>query len=175
MARSRAPGRSAVLGRRALIFVTIGTSLPFDRLIRAADELAAVLPEQEFFGQIGDGGYAPRNFPFVRMLNAQDYAEQIAATHLIVAHAGMGSLITAIDANKPVVIMPRRLAFDEINTDHQVATARRWVGRRGVHVAPDEKALGEAVRLALADASDGAGLCPTPGFIDMLRAYITTA
>ena len=155
-----------------MIFVTIGTSLPFDRLIRAVDALAPGWPGEEFFAQIGDGAYEPRNMRFVRMLSAADYAGRIEASRLIVAHAGMGSLITAIDACKPIVVMPRRLVFDEINTDHQAATAKRWIGRRGVHVAMQESDLAAAVCEAMAASAAGTAIKPTDGFVEKLTAFI---
>ena len=53
--------RPGVLGGGAVIFVTIGSMFPFDRLIRAMDAWAAAQPERrvELLAQIGDGGYEP--------------------------------------------------------------------------------------------------------------------
>ena len=155
-----------------MIFVTVGTSLPFDRLVRAADALAPDLPETPFFAQIGSGAYVPSHMAFAAMLALPEYTELMQGARLIIAHAGMGSLITAIEAGKPIVIVPRRVAYDEINTDHQLATAKRWVGKRGVHVAMDEAALGEAVRSALTEADSGQPLTPTPGFLDKIRSLV---
>ena len=43
------PEGTALLGRRALIFVTIGSLFPFDRLIRLMDELAPRWPGEDVF------------------------------------------------------------------------------------------------------------------------------
>ena len=158
-----------------MIFITIGTSLPFDRLVRAMDALAPDFPNQRFVAQIGEGAYTPANIPFVRMLSAVDYAQHIEAARVIVAHAGMGSLISAVEAGRPIVALPRRLAFGEINTDHQVATARRWMGKAGVHVAMEDQDLQAALRSAVSQSAVGTQLEPTPGFIARIREFIEKA
>ena len=155
-----------------MIFITIGTSLPFDRLVRAMDALVPDFPEQRFFAQIGEGAYTPANIPFVRMLSALEYAQHIEASRVIVAHAGMGSLISAVEAGRPIVALPRRLASGEINTDHQVATARRWMGKAGVHVAMEDADLAAALGQALTQSAAGSRLEPTPGFIARIREFI---
>jgi UDP-N-acetylglucosamine transferase subunit ALG13 len=160
-----------------LIFVTIGSLLPFDRLVRAADELAPSFPGERFRAQIGEGAYAPVNMAFDRFLSAKAFSEAVAEAKLIVAHAGMGSLITAAEAAKPIVILPRRLALDEISTDHQVATAKRLGQRPGVHLALDETELAPAIARALAEVDQGAGL-PTrapAAFLQRIKDFIHEA
>ncbi|HET9160984.1 MAG TPA: glycosyltransferase [Caulobacteraceae bacterium] len=158
-----------------MIFVTTGTSLPFDRLVRAVDALAPRFGDERFLAQIGEGEYRPANMEWVRNLTGSDYADQVNASRLIVAHAGMGSLITAMEAAKPIVVLPRRLKYDEINTDHQLATAKHWVGRTGVFVAMGEDELENALRAALAapapDRTSGDINC----LVDKLKLFIENA
>lgn len=157
-----------------MIFATIGSSLPFDRLIRAVDELAPLWPERPFFAQLGAGAYQPSNMRHARILSATEFMERVRSAELIIAHAGMGSLITALEVGKPIVIMPRRLAHGEINTDHQIATAKRWVGKPGVHVAMDEAELGEAMASAMSDLKAGPSSLPgaQPALIEKIRLFI---
>ena len=56
----------------------------------------------------------------------------------IVAHAGMGTILTALELGKPLLIMPRRAALGEHRNDHQLATAERFAAVDGVKVAFDE-------------------------------------
>ena len=81
-----------------MIFVTIGTLLPFDRLIRLVDGLAPSLPERPFFAQIGKGAYEPRNMDYARHLAPSAFGDKVRQASLIVAHAGMGSVITGTHA-----------------------------------------------------------------------------
>jgi UDP-N-acetylglucosamine transferase subunit ALG13 len=175
MAASGNAGRSALLGRGAVIFTTIGSVLPFDRLVRAIDNLVHDWPEEEFFAQIGEGKYEPVNMPFKRMLDVGRFGETVRAARLIIAHAGMGSVITAMEANKPLVILPRKAEIREHTTDHQMATARWLTGRPGIYVALDDAELGAAIKSALSADRSGAQelprFAPEP-FLEKIRGYL---
>lgn len=127
-----------------MIFLTVGSELPFDRLVRTIDEWCVDRGRQDVFGQIaepGTGGYRPTNFEWRPFLSTHDYDQHCRDADLIVGHAGMGSIITAMTYMKPIVIMPRKAAFKETRNDHQIATAE-WLGERnGVLVAQDEVVL----------------------------------
>jgi UDP-N-acetylglucosamine transferase subunit ALG13 len=160
-----------------LIFVTVGSMLPFDRMVSAVDRLAPSFPDQSFRAQIGEAAYTPVNMAFDRRLTAKAFSEAVEACSVMVAHAGMGSILTAAEAGKPIVIMPRRLADGEILTDHQVATARRLGERPGVYLAMDESELAQAIGRALADDGEGAGLAsqaPAP-FVNRIKDFIHEA
>lgn len=158
-----------------MIFATIGSMFPFDRMIRALDGFAATVAEEEILAQIGDGSYEPRHMRWVRRLDQDAFAETASRAALIVAHAGMGSVITAGRLGTPIVLLPRLQARGEHNTDHQVATADWLRGRPGIFIAEDEERL--AARILEARASAGAGLAPMPAtapadFIARIHAYL---
>jgi len=160
-----------------LIFVTVGSMLPFDRMVAAVDRLVPAFPGQTFRAQIGETALTPVNMAFDRRLPAKAFAEAVAASTLIIAHAGMGSILTAAEAGKPIVVMPRRLADGEILTDHQLATARRLGERPGIYLAMDESELNQAIAAALADGGQSAGLAsraPAP-FINRIKDFIHEA
>ena len=138
---------------RGGIFVSPGSMMPFDRLIRTMDDWAAAHPATPVFFQIGKGSYEPRHGDFVRLMPVADYRARLAAAALFVAHAGMGSIISAIQAGKPLVMLPRLKALGEHNTDHQLATAATIGRRDGLHVAVGEAELGPLLDALLADAS----------------------
>ena len=73
-----------------MIFVTIGSMFPFDRLIRAMDAWAAAQPQPAaLLAQIGDGGFEPGHMRWVRSLPRDAYARAVAEADLVVAHAGI--------------------------------------------------------------------------------------
>jgi len=160
-----------------VIFVTIGTLLPFDRLIRLVDGLAPSLPERPFFAQIGKGAYEPRNMDYARHLAPSAFGDKVRQASLIVAHAGMGSVITAMEARKPIVVFPRALELGEHTTDHQMSTVRWLSGKPGVHVAMDEAALGAVINAALSSAEGCEVMTPTapPQFLERIRRFIADA
>ncbi len=133
-----------------MIFVTIGSMFPFDRLIRLMDGWAQAHPEAELLAQIGAGGYAPSHMPWVRKLDQTEFARTVAGARLIVAHAGMGSVITASQFAKPIVMLPRLKERGEHTTDHQIATANWLRGKPGVHVADADADLGSRIAEAIA-------------------------
>ncbi len=157
-----------------MIFVTIGSLFPFDRLIRIMDDLAPRWPGETFFAQTGDGAYQPRNMEFARSLPAPAFAETLRGSKLLVAHAGMGSVISALEARRPVVILPRDMALAEHTTDHQMATARWLSGKPGIHVAMDEAALPGMIDLALASSGveEAATTSAPPEFLVRIRDFI---
>ncbi len=123
-----------------MIFVTVGEQLPFDRLVRAIDEHAPSL-KQDVFAQIGATSFIPANIAYDKFLAPKDFASKFAEADVIVAHAGMGTIITALELDKPIIVMPRQAALREHRNDHQFATAKRFLKLNYIAVAFDENEL----------------------------------
>ena len=130
-----------------MIFLTVGTQLPFDRLVRVVDAWCAARGTgDKVFGQIGVLGrdnYRPVHFDFAQTLPPGEFDARFAAARCIIAHAGMGSIIGALNAGKPITILPRRADLREQRNDHQLATAARFADRPGLFPAMSEDALPE--------------------------------
>ena len=110
-----------------MIFLTVGTSFPFDRLVRAIDEmLGQGLIEDEIFAQICQGGYAPKNMEYVEVLAKDEYDRHIQESSGLISHAGMGTISMALDHNKPLLVMPRRGCLGELVNEHQLAAAKKF-------------------------------------------------
>lgn len=168
------------MGQRAVsgIFVSVGSMMPFDRLCRAMDEWAAANPQVPVEIQIGKGAYEPRHAKWVRKLPLADYQARVAGCALFVAHCGMGSIISAIEAGKPILMLPRLATLNEHNTDHQLATARHVGIRPGLHVAADADDLKLRASALLADAGHAPmPIAPhaDPAFTARIRAFIEAA
>jgi UDP-N-acetylglucosamine transferase subunit ALG13 len=111
----------------------------------------------------------------VRKLALPDYQARVAGCALFVAHCGMGSIISAIEAGKPILMLPRLQAQGEHNTDHQLATAKHVGIRPGLHVAANEEDLKARASALLADT--GTAPAPISRFADpeftaRIRAFI---
>ena len=120
-----------------MIFLTVGTQLPFDRLVKTVDAFCADHDELELIAQIGDGEYKPKCFKFREQLSIAEFDELFEQASLIISHAGMGSILTALSNAKPVLIMPRRADLGEHRNDHQLGTAERFANKRGCFVFND--------------------------------------
>jgi UDP-N-acetylglucosamine transferase subunit ALG13 len=140
-----------------MILLTVGTQLPFDRLVKTIDEMAPALGE-DVCAQIGESTYAPRNIAWSRTIRPEDFDTRFREARVVVAHAGIGTILTAQKHGKPIILFPRRSAFGEHRNDHQLATCAQMKGRVGVYVAEDEATL----RDLLADPA----LAPAPAVAD---------
>jgi len=124
-----------------MIFVTVGTELPFDRMVRPIDDWAKNRGEGVVFAQVGPSTYRPRHIEWVKFLETVDCRAKIAAADVVIAHAGMGTILTALEMGKPILVMPRRAELGEVRSNHQVATAEKLLAQGKVSVAMDEHEL----------------------------------
>lgn len=124
-----------------MIFVTVGAQMAFDRLVLGVDAWAASRGRTDVFAQVGPTESPPSHVEWTRFLAPSEFRRRMEGASVIVAHAGMGSILTALEIGKPILVMPRRGALRETRNDHQVATAERFKAMRCVHVAMDESEL----------------------------------
>jgi exopolysaccharide biosynthesis glucuronosyltransferase PssE len=162
-----------------VIFLTVGTQLPFDRLVKAVDAWAAHHPEQPIFGQIADpgpAGFRPKNIDWVADLDPAEFEARFRAASHIVGHAGMGTIIGALGAGKPLLVMPRRAHLGEQRNDHQFATVQRLCARPGILAAFEAGEVPDRMEALLA-SGEGRGvgtISPSAEarLIDAIRAAI---
>jgi UDP-N-acetylglucosamine transferase subunit ALG13 len=124
-----------------MIFATVGAQMPFDRMIRIVDSWAGMRERQDVFAQIGPSKYRPRHIRYSRFINPEQFRDSVRSADVIVSHAGMGTIISAVEMRKPILVMPRRGNLGETRNDHQVATAEQLNAMRLVEVAMDEETL----------------------------------
>jgi UDP-N-acetylglucosamine transferase subunit ALG13 len=110
-----------------MIFVTVGVQLPFDRLVRAVDAWAGERMRSDVFAQIGPSQYRPQHIEFRAFVEPPEFRRLVECADAVVAHAGMGSIITALELAKPLIVMPRRAELGEHRNDHQLSTARHML------------------------------------------------
>jgi UDP-N-acetylglucosamine transferase subunit ALG13 len=116
-------------GRPSLrrVLVTFGTQRGFS-FRRAAERLARVLPEvlapdAEVLWQTGWTYVADLGIDGLSLVPPEELAAAAAESDLIVAHAGLGSALLALDAGRCPVLLPRRLHRGEHTDDHQTQLA----------------------------------------------------
>lgn len=124
-----------------MIFVTVGGQMPFDRLVRAVDEWAGAAGRSDVFAQIGPAEYRPRHIDFSELLSPDEFRRRVSECSGVVGHAGMGTILTALELRKPVLVLPRLARLAETRSDHQVATAEHFSAAGLVLHAADEAEL----------------------------------
>lgn len=124
-----------------MIFVTVGFQLPFDRLVRAVDLWAEGRGRSDVFAQTGETNYSVRQIKASAWLEPREFRAQLEQADAIVSHAGMGTILTALELGKPLLVLPRRAHLGETRSDHQVATAREFARRGWLLAAETEDDL----------------------------------
>ena len=162
------------------LFVTVGTQLPFDRLVRSVDAWCATRPTIDGFAQIGNG-HVPTHLTSAASLTGPGFFEQMERASVVVAHAGMGTIITALDLGKRVIVMPRLARHGEHRNDHQLATVARLAHIDALDVVTDEAALHAALAASFGtravDVTDhrAAASAARVELIGTVRAFLQSA
>lgn len=123
-----------------MIVVTVGTQLPFDRLIKMMDNVAPRIG-RPVLAQTGLGTYTCQNIQAHANYSPIEFDAYVKDCDVIVAHAGMGTVLKAYKYRKPIIIVPRKAALGEHRNDHQIATVSQLVSRVGIYVAETEDEL----------------------------------
>jgi len=135
------------------LFVTVGSQMPFDRLVRAVDEWVHGQGIVDIFAQIGSAEYEPRYMPWVRLLDPASFQTRVRAADIVIGHAGTGTILESLRLGKQVIVLPRRGQLRETRDDHQVATADAMETLQGVYVARDEGDIGRLIEVACGSSS----------------------
>jgi len=132
-----------------LILVTVGTQLPFDRLIKAVERWAVANDYTNIMFQTGNSEYIPALGLVRKFIPAAELELLLYQAKLVVGHAGIGTIISCLSLRKPVVIMPRDFKLGEHRNDHQKATVSRLRYLKGVFAADSEFELEAVIESAL--------------------------
>lgn len=127
------------------IFVVVGTQEPFDRMVKAIDVWARNNSTHSIFAQISRSEYKPVSLRFTDFISPELFDQQFNDADLIVSHAGMGTIISALRLSKPIIVMPRLASMHEHRNDHQLATAKSFEKLGYVKAAYSEEELCNAL------------------------------
>jgi UDP-N-acetylglucosamine--N-acetylmuramyl-(pentapeptide) pyrophosphoryl-undecaprenol N-acetylglucosamine transferase len=123
------------------ILVTLGTiaGYSFRRLV---ERLITILPREEceVIWQIGDTDARGLGINGVHTMGAAELALAMRDADVVVAHAGIGSAISALEAGKFPILVPRTAAHGEHVDDHQRQIATE-LDRRGLAMHRDVEGL----------------------------------
>ncbi|MEZ6019217.1 MAG: glycosyltransferase [Planctomycetota bacterium] len=141
--------------------------------MKTVDAWAATQPGRRIFAQIGPSDYRPTAMEFAADLDPATFEQYLTEAELIIAHAGMGTILKALELGKPVLIMPRRASLGEQRNEHQLATAERFERLGIVQVAQDEIDLARRLEsLDSVQASKRISDSASPELISHLRAFL---
>lgn len=130
-----------------MIFVTAGAyDLPFDRLVRAVDDLCITEGlDEPIFAQIGHSMEPAQEIEYARFLpldKMYDYADK---ARIIISQGGPGSIMLALARGKIPIVVPRQHSFGEMVDNHQVLFAEKLVAERKILLVMDTACLPDMV------------------------------
>lgn len=135
-----APGPASGGRRIGRVVLTLGTErYPFPR---ALEQLAQALPaDAEILRQVGHTPVTDAHGPCRRWVPGDELARAVAEADLVVTHAGVGSVLSALRAGRHPVVLPRLARLGEHVDDHQLQLARMLAERGLASIATPEDDL----------------------------------
>jgi UDP-N-acetylglucosamine transferase subunit ALG13 len=158
-----------------MIFVTIGTQVPFDRMIQAVDEAAPLLHGKELIVQALESQYKAKHFKTLDYISPSDFKHYIESSELVISHAGTGTILSVSQLEKPLIVFPRSGKLKETRNDHQMATCRKLESITKLQVAYDQQQLTEKIGLYLQGKLPVMERVPThasTGMLNSIRHFI---
>ena len=105
-------------------FITVGNGeKPFIRLFNQLENLFELMP-QPVIAQCGNTEFKSQKIKTYKFIELGKFKKYISKSKLVICHAGMGTMMQAIQLNKIPVCVPRLKKYDEIINDHQVNIAK---------------------------------------------------
>ncbi|MCL6216762.1 glycosyltransferase [Zunongwangia pacifica] len=137
-----------------MIFVTIGTQEPFDRLIKSMDEIAESVGEEVIAQVSTKTKLNVEHMTVLDFLPPQEFNKLFERADLIIAHAGMGTIISSLVKSKKIIVFPRERKLGEHRSDHQIATAKYFEELGYVDVAKSKEELYEKIKIKQRDEKE---------------------
>lgn len=133
----------------AKVLVTLGTErFDFSRAVRS---IFPVLPNDcDVLWQVGTTQAAPPMGRTVSLIPHDEMADAVAEADVVITHAGVGSVLTALNAGHCPIVLPRSARYAEHVDDHQIDLAATLRER---HLA----IVRDAYRLVSGDLHEAAG------------------
>ena len=104
-----------------MIFITVGSQLTFDRLLKAVDkEIEKGNIKDQVIVQGGKTKHKSKYMTIIKYLDLDEFENYIKNADLIISHGGVGSIIDALKYNKTVIATPRLKKYKEALNDHQI-------------------------------------------------------
>jgi UDP-N-acetylglucosamine transferase subunit ALG13 len=84
----------------------------------------------------------------------------------------MGTILSALQKDKPIIVFPRIAALGEHRNEHQLATARKFKEMRTVNVAMNEEELTSMLLNGSQTTLQHIGNSASPSLIQSIKDFI---
>jgi len=131
----------AIFRKGPVIFVVTGTQAPFDRLLSIIDKWAVSQNAYSIIAQTANSEINFKNMTCFSFMEPDIFNEYFNNADVIIGHAGIGTIIMALENKKKLVVFPRLVKYNEHRNDHQHHTAFGFEKLGLINVAYNEKDL----------------------------------
>lgn len=132
---------NSVFREGLVIFVVTGTQVSFDRLLKILDEWAETSKKHRIIAQTANSDLDFHNMSCYDFLEPDVFDKHFLNADIIIGHAGMGTIIKALENKKRLVVFPRLVKFNEHRNEHQLYTAKCFEKLNLINVAYNELEL----------------------------------
>jgi UDP-N-acetylglucosamine transferase subunit ALG13 len=123
------------------VLVTLGTNpFPFDRAVRAIQR--ALPPNSSVTWQLGPGTDLAAVPDAVDLMGESELQRLMGKADVVIAHAGAGSAMAALQAGRQPILIPRLARYGEMVDDHQLLIGSA-LARKGLVQSVDAADLSE--------------------------------
>ncbi|MEM5792880.1 MAG: PssE/Cps14G family polysaccharide biosynthesis glycosyltransferase [Candidatus Aenigmatarchaeota archaeon] len=156
-----------------MIFVTVGSNEhQFNRLLEEIDKLAGSSKlNDKIIAQIGNSTYIPKNIEYFKFKPYNEIEKIVEESRIIISHAGAGSIMLALEKNKPLIVVPRMKKYGEHINDHQIEITRELEKQKKLIGVYDISKLESAIYMSRKIKKINRDLKKTK-IIDILNEYI---
>lgn len=103
-----------------MIFVTLGTQKQQFTRVLDLIEKSKIFQEDEIIVQAGHTKYESNKMTILDFISYEEVEKYIEESELVICHGGVGSIFTALQKNKKILVVPRLSKYGEHINDHQL-------------------------------------------------------
>lgn len=156
-----------------MIFVVLGTQkFQCNRLLEKIDKLVEEgRLKDEVFAQKGHSDYVPKNYTAVDFLQKEEFESKMEECSLLITHSGVGTILSGLNHNKPVIVFPRLKKYKEHVDDHQLDIANAFSKKNLVLKCGEEDDICELIEKS-GNTEFGTYVSQRENMIGIIREYI---
>lgn len=133
-----------------MILVTLGTQdKQFKRLLDIVQkEIDKGNIKDKVIVQAGYTKYKSNDMEIFDLIDTDELSKLTSQCDIIITHGGVGSIITALEKNKKVIVAPRLAKYSEHINDHQLQITDNFSKKGYILPLYEENDLGEILKKA---------------------------
>lgn len=131
-----------------MTLVILGTQdKTFERLLKAIEkQIKLGNLEGDVIVQAGSTKYESKYMKIFDYIPMEQFDEYIKEADLVIAHGGVGTILSSIRKNKKVIAVPRLSKYKEHENDHQLEIVSEFTKRGYIIPCYDLKKIDESIK-----------------------------